>query len=90
MMAIRDQAMEAFMQPFFTNTTAQAERMFRDTAEDDKSSMWKHPEDYDLYHLGTWDDNTGELLHQVNDKGEIEPRIISRGRDYKRTIRNAN
>ena len=57
--AVRDNVVEAFMQPIFVQTTAQAERMFRDQLQDDQSPMSRHPEDYTLMYLANYDDNAG-------------------------------
>lgn len=59
MVAIKDRALDAFMRPFFAQTTGQAIRMFNDEINNSDSPMFKHPEDYDLYYLGIWDDKTG-------------------------------
>ena len=35
-----------------------AVRTFADMANDSNHNIGKHPEDYTLYHIGEWDDNT--------------------------------
>lgn len=61
--AIKDRAADAYLRPIFTNTAGQAIRIFQDevnrNAED--NIMYKHPEDFDLYLLGEYDDSTGLL-----------------------------
>lgn len=61
--AVRDRAIDAFGRPFFVPTTGAAIRSFQDEmnrhAED--NAMAKHPEDYDLFQLGTWNEETGEF-----------------------------
>lgn len=64
MVAIKDRALDAFMRPFFAQTKGQAIRMFNDEINNQDSPMFKHPDDYDLYYLGTWDDKTGETTEQ--------------------------
>lgn len=59
--SIRDSKAENYLQPFFNKTHGEAERNFRELARDDKSIVSKYPEDYDLYFLGTYDDNSGKL-----------------------------
>lgn len=38
-----------------------AVRMFTDEVNGGQSLIGKHPEDYDLYHVGEFDDNTAQL-----------------------------
>ena len=38
-----------------------AVRAFADQANDETSTIQKHPEDYTLFHLGGYDDNTAEI-----------------------------
>lgn len=60
--AVRDMKALAFLQPFFSNATGAALRAFGDACEDDKSPFNKHPEDYVLYEIGSYDDCTAELV----------------------------
>lgn len=59
--SILDAKTGAYMQPFFALAIGQAARMFGDNVNDTTSGMNKHPEDYVLYHIGEFDDNSGEL-----------------------------
>lgn len=59
--SIRDSKTEIFNTPFFKKTHGEAERDFRTAVNDEKTSLNKYPEDYDLYYLGTYDDNDGKL-----------------------------
>jgi len=56
---IRDSKAECFNTPFFQKSHGEAERSFREIANDQKSMISKYPEDYDLYYLGTYNDQTG-------------------------------
>lgn len=58
--SIRDQAVDAFGQPFYTPTTGAAIRAFGDALKDESQMMAKHPEDFALFHLGEYDDATGK------------------------------
>lgn len=51
----------AYLQPFFSGNAGSAIRAFEDAVEDPKSPIAKHPSDYQLFELGTWDDNSGAL-----------------------------
>ena len=57
--SIRDAKAEVFNTPFFNKTHGEAERNFQQLVKDEKSLVSKYPEDYDLYHLGNYDDRTG-------------------------------
>lgn len=57
--SIRDSKSEIFNLPFFKNTHGEAERDFQQLVNDEKSTVNKYPEDFDLYFLGVYDDNTG-------------------------------
>lgn len=61
MYSIRDQKSEVYNLPFFQKTHGEAERSFRTTAMDQKTTICQHPEDFDLYFLGEYDDNTGKF-----------------------------
>lgn len=59
MLAIRDAKMQAFMTPWFSLNLAVAVRLFADAVNDPVSTMHKNPEDFALYHLGTFEDGKG-------------------------------
>lgn len=46
----------AYMTPFFSISKGAAVRSFSDTLEDCNHPFAKHPEDYVLFQLGTYDD----------------------------------
>lgn len=62
--SVYDKKAEAFMQPFTYAAVGQAVRAFSDTVNDPKSAFYRHPADYDLYQLGTFDDGSGELTSE--------------------------
>lgn len=59
--SIRDSKGEVFNFPFYKKTHGEAERDFRSLVNDEKSTVWQYPEDYDLYFIGTYDDETGKI-----------------------------
>lgn len=59
--SVYDSKAEAYMSPFFMVATGQAIRSFVDTATDAASQLGKHPEDFTLFELGTYDDLTAEF-----------------------------
>lgn len=62
--AVLDAAASTFGTPFFVVSTGQAVRSFKDEinrpAED--NPLNRHPEDFTLYCLGEYDDETGEIV----------------------------
>lgn len=50
-----------FNTPFFQHNDAVAKRMLSDLVTDTNTSVGRHPSDYILYAVGTYDDQTGEL-----------------------------
>lgn len=51
----------AYLQPFFMATTGQALRAFTDSVNDKQSQFHKHPGDYTLFELGSYDDSVGKF-----------------------------
>ena len=58
---VYDKKAEAFMSPFTFHTQGQAIRAFSDTVNDPATAMYRHPDDFDLYQIGLFNDNSGEL-----------------------------
>lgn len=81
--AIKDRAIAGFMQPFFAHTIGAAVRAFQDGMNDPQTPMAKHPEDYDLWHLGEWDDQTGDFYRNPGTKNMevIWPQQIAIGKN---------
>lgn len=75
--AVRDRAIDAYGQPFFVPAVGLALRSFSDEVNRSGSPMNSHPDDYDLYEVGEWDDSTGTLF-------PITPRMVSIGKDVVR------
>lgn len=61
---IHDSKAEAFLQPFFADKEALAIRMFENAISDPASDFHKYAEDYSLFEIGTYNDNTGMITHQ--------------------------
>lgn len=62
MFAIYDEKALAHVTPFFMHNEMMAVREFRNLASDDKTQIGKNPTDFSLWHLGEFDDNTGEVI----------------------------
>jgi hypothetical protein len=74
--SVKDSAAQAFGRPIFVPSTAVAVRSFRDeiNRKDSTEDMAKHPEDFELYELGSFDDSNGAIV-------VIEPRLVARAKD---------
>lgn len=59
--SVRDSAVEAFMQPFFSPTRGAAIRSLTEVINDPKHEFHKNAKDYALYYLGTFDDANGVI-----------------------------
>lgn len=60
---VYDSAAKAFLDPFFEGTIEQAIRRFRSTVNHPEPSlMSQYPEDYTLFHMGSFNVETGRML----------------------------
>lgn len=59
--SIYDTASAAYMRPFFQQSDGQALRSFSDIANDPNHDIGRHPEDYTLVRIGTFNDQTGKI-----------------------------
>lgn len=59
--AVFDDKAEAYMPPFFVAAPGQAIRLFTDECKNSESPVGKHPADYRLYRIGSYDDAGGVL-----------------------------
>jgi len=75
--AVRDRAADVFMQPFFVHSIGAAIRSFGDEINraDKDNALFKHPADFDLYHLGEYDDAFAQFETS-------QPRQIAVGKDF--------
>lgn len=77
--AVRDRALDAFMSPIFVPALGLAVRSFSDEVNRKDSPMNAHPDDYDLYQIGTYDDSVGRLIPS-------EVRQVAIGKDVVRPM----
>lgn len=59
LMSVRDSKLDAFVNLFTSPSRAAGARAFSDVVNDPSGSVFKHPDDYTLYQVGTFDDSTG-------------------------------
>lgn len=75
--AIRDTAVRAFNTPVYVPTIEVGMRSFYDEVkrEAPDNQMNKHPEDFELWYLGQYDNESGRHVDEDN------VRILARGKD---------
>ncbi len=75
--SILDTAAGAYGRPAFVASEGVAVRQFQDEVNraSEDNQLYKHPDDFQLFYLGTFDDNIGgmDLLAQ--------PKLIARAKD---------
>jgi hypothetical protein len=79
--SVKDRAADAFGRPMFVRSIGEAIRSFSDEinrAADD-NQLFNHSDDFDLFELGEFDDNTG--LIEVYE----QPKLVSLGKQVKIT-----
>lgn len=63
---IFDNKVEFYMQPFFCKNTAEAIRIISDMLSNKDHQFAKYSKDFDLVHLGTYDDASASFLNFPN------------------------
>jgi len=58
--SVRDAQAAIYGPPVLALTDGEAIRSFQTAANNPQSAIGQHPADYDLFHLGTFDDETGK------------------------------
>lgn len=63
MCSVLDLTAQQYGRPFFTISDGSAIRGFSDEINhpDDNSILYKHPDDFQLFRIGTFDDSTGKV-----------------------------
>jgi len=59
--SIFDSKAEAYSLPFYYQHEGQALRTFSDWVNDPNTPYGKHPEDYTMFEIGTYDENNGYI-----------------------------
>lgn len=64
--SIQDRAINAYVSVQLVRAEGEAIRMFIDAINNPESkNMHKHPDDFDLYVIGKFDDQTGEITAET-------------------------
>jgi len=75
-LAIRDHKINTFMTPFTAVHLGQALRSWEELVNDPKTTIAKYPNDFCLYRLGHFDDDSGQLTSLP------VPEMIASASDY--------
>ena len=62
--AVKDE-IEGFGNPIIASNKMKAMLIFGDEIQHPDSMLNKHPENYSLYALGTYDEETGEIISKI-------------------------
>lgn len=60
--SVRDNAVGAFLPPFYVRARGEAVRSFMEAVGDPQHQFAKNPDDYVMYFLGEFDDNAGMFI----------------------------
>lgn len=74
--AVLDIKANAFLQPVFMPTVGMMTRAFADAVAREGHEFHKHPEDYRLAYIGTFDDSSGRM------EPLAAPEFIGAGSDF--------
>lgn len=74
--SIFDEKAQVYKAPMFIPHKGEALRTFSDITKNQETLIAKHPEDYKLYLLGTFDDNSGKM------EPLAEPEFLINATDY--------
>lgn len=86
LISIKDRAVNAFQPIASVRAEGEALRAFQDLIADNNSPQAKHPDDYDLYLVGYYDDQTGKI--DDNDETAALPRKIADGKTIAQLLQN--
>ena len=75
--SIRDSKADAWLTPMHFQSSAHALRAFGDIVNDATSDFAKHPEDYTIYKIGEFNDETGQIKSQVPDPIALAANLVT-------------
>jgi len=76
---IYDIKVEAYLQPFFLPSKGAAIRAMQDCVSDNAHAFSRHAEDYQLFELGEWDDNTATFVFHTSPEPIIKLHELVKG-----------
>lgn len=82
--SIHDSKAAAFLPPFILPRVEMAQRAFADCVNSESHQFHAHPEDYTLFHMGNFDDETGEIHPKTT------PTSLGLGLQYIKKVESEN
>lgn len=79
--AVFDGKARCYGQPFFFQNEQVAVRAWRETVNDATTTFYKHPQDFSLFKLGSYDDLSGSF------ESLTEPQNLGLAAQYKELVR---
>lgn len=76
---VMDSKTGQFGLPFFSPTMESGKRLFGDLCSDGQSLPSRYPEDFNLYYLGEFEDDTGNLLSVVPQNLGVGTQFVRKG-----------
>jgi len=76
--SVFDVKAKIFDKPFHMSQNGEAMRLFGDAVNDEKTMFFRHPEDYQLFLIAEFDDNSGMY------KSLEHPDFLCNGIDFKK------
>lgn len=83
--SVFDSKLQVFNTPFFSRSTADASRSFSDLVRDSRTTVGQHPEDFFLYEIGEYSDETGSLVASAPVRIAAAIAFVSLSEDSKAT-----
>lgn len=87
--SVFDSATGVYSAPFFMKTVPDAVRQFVRLVCDKGSSVWHHPKDFHLFHIGTYDDSNATFENKIAPASigsALEWRCSKQAKEYAKTV----
>lgn len=75
---VYDSAAEAYLEPFFARSHGEAVRSFEDAVNTEGHPFQRHPDDYTLYYIGTFTEDSGAILGDNHVSLGNGPELVAR------------
>lgn len=82
--SVFDAKAKSFSPPVVLRTTGEGERWFMDLVADEKSTVYRYPDDFTMFELGSWDPQRGAIVMYE------APRSMGLAVHYKQSAIEAN
>ncbi len=79
MFTVLDQVADHYLEPFFSPTIESGIRAFKSVVQTEGHQFGKFPEDYALYHIGTYDGGQGTIEAKMPNKVAMATSFIQAG-----------